>query len=68
VDLDTASNQIAGLQVSSYLDSKKDAVTLDVKFAKLDDGTGYPAQSVLDVKSKEVNVTVQNSGYKKKGP
>jgi hypothetical protein len=65
VDLDTASNQIGGLQVSSYLDSKKDAVTLDVKFAKLDDGSSYPAQSVLDVKAKEVKVNVQNSGYKK---
>lgn len=67
VDLDTASNQMSGLQVSTYLDTKKDAVTLDVRFAKLDDGTSYPAQSVLDVKAKDVKVTVNNSGYRKTG-
>ena len=63
--LDTATNQILGLSVASYLADAKDAVTLDVTMATLTDGTGYPAKIVLDGKSQNIKVTVSNSDYKK---
>lgn len=65
IELDTATNQILGLSVASYLADAKDAVTLDVKMASLTDGTGYPAKIVLDGKSQNIKVTVSNSDYKK---
>ena len=65
IELDSATNQILGLSVASYLADAKDAVTLDVKMATLTDGTGYPAKIVLDGKAQNIKVTVSNSDYKK---
>jgi hypothetical protein len=66
VELDMTTNQILGLSVASYLTDAKDAVTLDVKMAALEDGTEYPSTIVLDGKAQQIKVTVSNSGYKKK--
>ncbi len=60
-----AGNNIAQIHVGSYLDSQKDAITLDVSFASLNDGTSYPAKSVLVAPAKNIDVVVQNSGYQK---
>jgi hypothetical protein len=65
VEVDPASNRIIGLAVATYLDDAKDAVTLNVRFASLDDGTGYPANKVLVAKAKSLTVTVTNTGYRK---
>ena len=54
-----------GVAVSSYLDSREDAVALDVDMASLPDGAVYAAQSVLDAKAKSLRVTVQSSGHRK---
>ena len=52
-----------------YVDKpKEDDLALAVTFAQLTDGTSYPAQVVLDVKAKNVQVKIANSGYKKAGP
>ncbi len=63
-EIDLTNNRIVRLKVATYLADPKDAVTPDVKFASLKDGTGYPAQSVLDAKAKKIKVTVENSGYR----
>jgi len=42
-------------------------VKLNVTFATLQDGTSYPAQIVLDVAAKQIQVKVSNAGYKKAG-
>jgi hypothetical protein len=65
VEVDPASNRLMGLTVATYLDDAKDAVTLDVRFLSLQDGTGYPANEVLDAKAKNLLVNVTNSGYRK---
>ena len=65
VEVDPASNRIKGLTVATYLDNAKDAVTLDVRFSSLPDGTGYPATEVLVAKAKNLSVNVANSGYRK---
>ena len=63
VDLDTAANRLVGISVNTYLDTPDDAVTLNVGFATLPDGTNYTAQTTLDAKAKNVTVVVQKSGY-----
>jgi hypothetical protein len=65
LDVDVTNNHPLAANVKSYLDSDKDPVTLAVKFGTLADGTTYPSQYTLDSKSKNLNVTVDNSGYQK---
>jgi hypothetical protein len=67
VEVDAASNRVMGLTVATYLDDAKDAVTLDVRFSSLQDGTGYPATEVLVAKAKNLSVNVTNSGYRNAG-
>ena len=50
---------------ATYLDNAKDAVTLDVRFSFLQDGTGYPATQVLVAKAKNLSVNITNAGYRK---
>jgi hypothetical protein len=64
VEVDPASNRVIGLTVATYLDDAKDAVTLDVRFASLQNGTGYPATELLVAKAKNLSVNVTNSGYR----
>ena len=69
IGLDTAANQLATYSVDSYVDKPKDdVVTLRVTFGRLEDGTSYPQQTLLDVASKNIQVKVVNSGYVKKAP
>jgi hypothetical protein len=65
VEVDPASNRVIGLTVATYLDDPNDAVTLDVRFSSLQDGTGYPATEVLLANAKNLSVNVTNSGYRK---
>ena len=65
VEVDLANNRPLGLKVSTYLDDAKDAVTLDVRMDQLNDGTTYASNITLDAKAKNIQVTVQNSGYRK---
>ncbi len=65
VTLDPASNRLIGLGVATYIDDPKDAVTLAVTIGTLPDGTGYAQGITLNAASKELTVTVMNSGYRK---
>lgn len=65
LEVDLTSNRPLAASVNSYLDSDKEPVTLAVKFGALNDGTTYPSESVLEAKAKKLQVTVQNSGYRK---
>ena len=59
--LDTARYALQTVSVKSYLESEKDAVTLDVTFARLRDGLSYPGNVVLNVPGQKIQVVVQNS-------
>jgi hypothetical protein len=63
--INLANNVVAGLGVSSYLDSATDVVTLDAKMGQLNDGTIYTSDITLNGAAKNLTVTVQNSGYRK---
>jgi hypothetical protein len=65
VVINLANNVVAGIGVSSYLDSATDAVTLDAKMGQLNDGTIYTSDITLNAAAKNLTVTVQNTGYRK---
>jgi hypothetical protein len=50
--------------VVTYLEKPEDAVTLNVRFATLADGTSYTAQTALEAKAKNIRVVVENSGHR----
>jgi hypothetical protein len=67
IGFDTAAKKLSSYAVKSYVEKPEDdAVNLTVTFGKLEDGTAYPQQIVLDVKAKQIQVNVTNSGYKKR--
>jgi hypothetical protein len=63
--IDIANNIVSGIGVSSYLDSPSDVVTLNATMGQLNDGTIYTSNITLDASAKSLNVTVQNTGYRK---
>jgi len=68
IGLDTARNALQTVSVKSYLESEKDAVTLDVTFARLRDGLSYPGNIALNVPEQKIQVVVQNSNYQRVTP
>jgi hypothetical protein len=67
IDVDAAANRLVGLSVNTYLEKAEDAVTLNVQFAALPDGTNYSAMTTFDAKAKHITVVVQNSGHRPVG-
>jgi hypothetical protein len=68
IGLDTTAKKLSSYNVASYVEKPKDdPVTLAVTFALLPDGTSYPQQVLLDVKAKNLQVKITNSGHKKAG-
>ncbi len=59
---------IQKVDVSSYLETPADAVTLNVQMQSLPDGTDYPGQVALAVPSSNVEVRIANSNYQKLAP
>ncbi len=65
LDVDLASNRPLEAKVSSYLDSQKEPVMLDVRFSTLDNNATYASTIVLEAKGKNLTVNVQTSGYRR---
>jgi len=63
----TSNNRLTGMVVSTFTDSAKDAVNLQVSFGTLNDGTIYADSTILTVASQKLEVTVTNAGYEKSG-
>ncbi len=63
--IDKQKYAIQNINVKSYLDDKEDAVTLDVGFAALNDGTSYVSKAVVNAPAKKIQVVVQNSNYQR---
>jgi hypothetical protein len=66
LDVNAATDQIAGMTVSTFTD-KKDPVGLKISWSALPEGWVYPAKIQLDVPSQKLGVAIENSGYKKIG-
>ena len=67
IDVDAKALLLAGVNIATYLEKKDDAVTLDVIFGKLTDGTGYNAKTTLAAKAKNITVVIENSGHRPLG-
>ncbi|HEY2172155.1 MAG TPA: hypothetical protein VGJ30_21220 [Candidatus Angelobacter sp.] len=63
LNVDSGSNAMQKITVQSYMDSPKDAVSMNVTFAFLPSGISYPSNIVLDAPEKKIQVVVQNSNY-----
>jgi hypothetical protein len=64
IDVDAKAALLSALSVATYLEKPEDAVTLNVRFATLADGTSYTAQTALEAKAKNIRVVVENSGHR----
>jgi len=64
-NFDSATKVLTALNVNSYLNDPSDAVTLQVTFQSLPDGTNYAASTVLNAPAKNIQVNMQNSNYQK---
>ena len=53
------------VQVNSYLNDPKDAVTINAQFAQLPDGTNHVASTLINGVSKELTVNEVNANYQK---
>jgi len=56
---------IQSLQIATYLDDPKDAVTIAAQFAKLPDGTNHVASTQINGASKQLTIVTQNSNYQR---
>ena len=65
IEVDLASNRPVQAQVSTYLESQKEPVSLNVQFGALDNNATYASTVVLEAKAKNLAVNVQNTGYRK---
>jgi hypothetical protein len=65
VEIDLKNNRIQGISVSTYLDNPKEPILMDAQMGQLNDGTSYVSGVSLYANANSVNVTVQNSGYRK---
>ena len=61
--IDGQTKQMVSLQVASYLDDPKDAVTIGAQFAQLPDGTNHVASTLTNGVSKQLTVSDQNANY-----
>lgn len=62
--LNIESNTILDINVATWLESQKDAITLEVGFSQLPDGTSYSSRTILNSKAKQIEVVVENSGHR----
>ena len=61
---DKAQKALLGLQIATYIDDPKDAMTVTVQFGRLPDGTNHVASVDMNGVSKELNIATQNSSYR----
>ncbi len=63
LSFDTAAKKISTINVKTYMDDPKDAVTLAVQFASLPDGTHYVQKTDLNATAKQLQVTTTSANF-----
>ena len=61
--VDDQTKQPISVQVSSYLNDPKDAVTIQAQFGQLPDGTNHVSTTLINGESKHLTVNDQNANY-----
>ena len=67
VEIEAPTNRLIGMAVTSYLDTPKDEVRMNIGMGVLPDGTLYTGRTTLDAVAKGVAVTIENTGHRHKG-
>jgi hypothetical protein len=65
VSLDMQKNILSGINVKTYVDKPENIINFNLKYAQLPDGTEYPAETIMDLKSEGLKVVIKNDGYKR---
>ena len=60
---DKVQKALLRVQIASYMQDPKDAMSLTVQFSRLPDGTNHISNLVIDGVSKQLNIAIQNSNY-----
>jgi hypothetical protein len=60
---DRERKQLLSVQIASYMDDPKDAMTLMVQFSQLPDGTNHISNLVINGTTKQMNIAILNSNY-----
>ena len=60
---DKAQKALLGLQIATYIDDPKDAMTLAVQFSQIPSGPNHVASVDMNGVSKQLNIATQNSNY-----
>lgn len=68
LDVDVSSMRLSAVTVATYLEKPEDAVTLEVRFGALADGTGYAARTALTATAKQIQVVVENASHRPLAP
>lgn len=64
IEFDRALSRIRAVKIATYLESPKDAISLEIQFSSLPDGTNHPHVITLDAPAKNIRVMVANTGYR----
>lgn len=64
---DQPAKALLGVNVSTYNSSPSDAVTMQVTFGKLPDGTNHVSSVTINGQSKNMVITQKNENYQKRG-
>jgi hypothetical protein len=68
INIDPKTDHITAIYVSSYLeDDTDDTIDLLVSFEAFQDGTLYPAKVDLKGESEDIEIVIENHGYRKAG-
>jgi len=65
ISLNVSTMHVQRIEVKSYFDQPSDALTADVQFSLLPDGTTYPSVSTINAPSKKISITTVSSDFSK---
>jgi hypothetical protein len=63
--LNSATMQVDRISGEAYLENPEDAMTVDVRFSTLADGTVYPALTSIRAPSKKLSIATADSNFSK---
>ncbi|WP_264563746.1 hypothetical protein [Flavobacterium sp. N3904] len=64
IQVDMVNKVLLEYNINTYMDTPSDAVTLNVNFQNLPDGTTYSGNIIFIAPSQKLKIVVTNSGYK----
>lgn len=65
IELDMQKSILNGINVKTYVEKPENNISFNLNYAQLPDGTQYPAETIMDLKSEGLKVVIKNDGYKK---